>query len=275
MNILIVGLGLIGGSYAINLTKNGYNVYGYDIDNDTISYALNSGWIKEGSTNVDDYIELADLIVICLYPQLILNFLKENKNKFKKGQIITDVCGVKSSFIYEAALLVGDAIYLSHHPMAGREKKGITFASGDIFKGANFLITPTSSCDEEIKILSDLAKTMGFGKISIISPEYHDNIIGFTSQLTHAIAVSLVNSDSDENTKNFIGDSYRDLTRIAMINEGLWSELFLENKDMLLSHIEKFEKELDTLKDSLYNNDKEKLNELFVKSTKTRKGMEK
>ena len=116
---------------------------------------------------------------------------------------------------------------------------------------------------------------LNFKNISVISTKRHDSVVGFTSQLTHAIAVSLVNSDRDSDTKNFIGDSYRDLTRIAMINERLWSELFLENKDELLNHIENFEAELDILKNALKTDDKEKLNELFKHSTIVRKKMEK
>ena len=129
--------------------------------------------------------------------------------------------------------------------------------------------------DFAIKLLKNIGQDLEFGRITVITPERHDKMIGFTSQLTHAIAVSLVNSDKDEETRSFIGDSYRDLTRIAMINEKLWSELFLENKDELLAHIEKFENELDILKNALKTNDKNTLNALFKHSTIVRKKMEK
>ena len=142
--------------------------------------------------------------------------------------VITDVCGIKTSFVYKATALSGEATYLSHHPMAGKEKIGIEYADSNIFNGANYLITPIDGTPSSaIKLLETIANDLEFGRISIITPERHDKMIGFTSQLTHAIAVSLVNSDHDEETKSFIGDSYRDLTRIAMINEKLWSELFL------------------------------------------------
>ena len=276
MKILIVGLGLIGGSYAMALSTKGHLVYGVDINEDSINYARDNMWINSGSTNPKDYIEKVDLIIICLYPQLIINFLKEYGYLFKENQIITDVCGVKSSFVEDAVKLAKPATYLSHHPMAGKEKMGIRFADSNIFIGANFLITPTEGIsDKYILVLKNMAEEMGFGRISVMEPNRHDKMIGFTSQLTHAIAVSLVNSDHDIDTKKYIGDSYRDLTRIAMINERLWSELFLENKDALLSHIESFENELDILKNALYSNDKEKLNDLFRNSTKIRKEMEK
>lgn len=276
MKICIVGLGLIGGSYAMGLSKKNHEVYGIDKNIDTINYAIQNGYIKAGFTDDYNILSEMDLIILAIYPQSILNFLTENNKFFNRNQVITDVCGIKTSFVYKAALLSGEATYLSHHPMAGKEKIGIEYADSSIFKGANFLITPIENTPiQAIKLIDSIGKDLEFGRISVISPERHDKMIGFTSQLTHAIAVSLVNSDSDEETKSFIGDSYRDLTRIAMINEKLWSELFLENKTELLSHIENFEKELDVLKNALKTNDKEKLNELFKHSTIVRKKMEK
>lgn len=276
MKICIVGLGLIGGSYAMGLSKKNHEVYGIDKNIDTINYAIQNGYIKAGFTCDYNILSEMDLIILAIYPQAILNFLTENNKFFNRNQVITDVCGIKTSFVYKAALLSGEATYLSHHPMAGKEKIGIEYADSNIFKGANFLITPVENTPiQAIKLIESIGKDLEFGRVSVISPERHDKMIGFTSQLTHAIAVSLVNSDSDEETKSFIGDSYRDLTRIAMINEKLWSELFLENKTELLNHIDNFEKELDVLKNALKTNDKEKLNKLFKHSTIVRKKMEK
>ena len=275
MKILVVGLGLIGGSYAASLSNKGHKVYGVDINNESLDYALNKKWIVSGASDAGYFISDMDMIIICLYPKLILEFLVKYSKYFKEGQIITDVCGVKSSFVEEATKLAYPATYLSHHPMAGKEKAGIKYSDSRIFIGANFLITPFSDNDQAIEVLKKMAIEMGFGRITVMSPKRHDQMIGFTSQLTHAIAVSLVNSDHDNETKNFIGDSYRDLTRIAMINESLWSELFLENKEALLTHIESFENELNVLKNALYEDDKDRLNELFRSSTKIRKEMEK
>lgn len=275
MNVLIVGLGLMGGAYAYRLSKKGYNVYGVDKNANAINYAINNGYIISGGDNPKDYIPNADLIILSIYPQAILNFLYENKAYFNNKQIITDICGVKSSFVREATSLSLPAVYCSHHPMAGREKIGIEYSKDVIFEGANFLITPLEDNQRAIDVLKRLGADLGFSRFSVMSIEKHDRMIGFTSQLTHAIAVSLVNSDHDKDTKNYIGDSYRDLTRIAMINEVLWSELFLENKDFLLEHISSFEGELARLKNCLATNDKEALKDLFIKSTKTRKEMEK
>ena len=160
--------------------------------------------------------------------------------------------------------------------MAGREELGIEYADDKIFNGANFIITPLEETPQQaMDVLKEIAQDLNFGKITTVSLDKHDQMIGFTSQLTHAIAVSLVNSDYAEDTQRFIGDSYRDLTRIAMINEVLWSELFLENRETLLKHIENFESELNVLKLALKQGDRALLQELFIKSTNIRRKMEK
>ncbi len=276
MKVLIVGLGLMGGAYAYKLKNKGYKVYGTDINKKSIEYAIFNGFIDDGSAKPELFIAKSDIIVLALYPNLIIEFLKKYSKYFNENQIITDISWVKTSFIYEAEKLALPASYVSHHPMAGREKSGVNFSREVSFKSANYLITTTDNSKQyAIEILKQLGKDLGFGKIHVIDCIKHDNVIGFTSQLTHAIAVSLVNSDKDKDTKFFIGDSYRDLTRIAKINEVLWTELFLENKDNLLKSIEQFEDELDVLKNAIKNDDREKLKELFINSTKVRKGMDK
>ena len=276
MKVLIVGLGLMGGAYAYRLSNKGYTVYGSDINMDSIDYALEKKFIANGSVNPEDFIKDSDLIVLAIYPTAILSFINRYHDLFHEGQVITDICGVKSSFIHEATKLSKPAVYCSHHPMAGREKIGIEYSTECVFGGANYLITPLEGTDEfAIDLLKQLGNDLGFKRISVMDIEEHNRMIGFTSQLTHAIAVSLVNSDHDSDTKYYIGDSYRDLTRIAMINENLWSELFLENRKYLLEHIASFEFELDLLKMALYREDKEALCELFRSSTKIRKDMEK
>ena len=276
MKVLIVGLGLMGGAYAYRLSNKGYTVYGSDINMDSIDYALEKKFIANGSVNPEDFIKNSDLIVLAIYPTAILSFINRYHDLFHEGQVITDICGVKSSFIHEATKLSKPAVYCSHHPMAGREKIGIEYSTECVFGGANYLITPTKETKEEaIELLKQIGTDLGFKRISVMDIEKHNRMIGFTSQLTHAIAVSLVNSDHDSDTKYYIGDSYRDLTRIAMINENLWSELFLENRKYLLEHIASFEFELDLLKMALYREDKEALCELFRSSTKIRKDMEK
>lgn len=275
MYILIVGLGLIGASYAKGLKEKGHIIYGIDVKEETINYAKKNKIVDFASLNPEDFIENADLIILCLYPKLILSFIDKYRHLFKEGQIITDVCGVKSFFLKDAITSSLPATYISHHPMAGREKSGIEYADNKIFKGMNFLIINESNKDEDLNVLKQIGKDLGFGNIKIVNKTYHDKMIGFTSQLTHAIAVSLVNSDKEEDTKNFIGDSYRDLTRIAMINEELWSELFFANKTFLIDEIANFEEQLSKLKSSLENDDEESLKEIFISSRIKRKEMEK
>lgn len=271
MRIVIVGLGVIGGSYAMALKEAGYNeVYGIDKNIDTLNKAKALGIIKEGYEDGKEIVSEADLIVLAVYPDLVKSFISNNKENFKDNAIITDVTGIKQLFINEVLDILPDNIdFVFAHPMAGREKKGIDYATNTVFKDANFLITVTGKNKiESLELIEELAYKMGFKHVKRICPKYHDEMIAFTSQLPHALAVALINSDIEgRNTGEFIGDSYRDLTRIANINETLWSQLFLGNKENLLQAIYNFEEELDKIKSCLENEDKEALQELFIKSS--------
>ena len=271
MRIVIVGLGVIGGGYAMALKEAGYTeVYGIDKNAETLRKAKSLGIIKEGYEEEKEIIPNADLIVLAVYPNLVKDFIINNKEYFKDGAIITDVTGIKQLFINEITKVLPENIdFVFAHPMAGREKKGIDYATNKVFKGANFLITVTDrNKDENLYLIENLAYKMGFKHVKRICPKYHDEMIAFTSQLPHALAVALINSDVEgRNTGEFIGDSYRDLTRIANINESLWSQLFLGNKENLLKVIYKFEEELDKIKNCLEDEDKEKLQQLFIKSS--------
>lgn len=274
MKIVVVGLGVIGGSFTMALKEAGYDdVYGIDINEESLEKAKKLGLIKEGFTNGQEIVKSADFIIISLYPRLVKQFIVDNKDNFKDGAVITDATGIKKLFIEDIVKILPKNIdFVFGHPMAGREKKGIDFASSQVFKGANYILTPVSRNKEEnLNMIEDLVYKIGFKRVKRITPDYHDEMIGYTSQLPHSLAVALVNSDVEgRETGSFIGDSYRDLTRIANINEDLWSELFLGNKDNLLKSIENFEIELDKIKDAIENDDKEALKEIFIKSTKRR-----
>ena len=271
MRIVIVGLGVVGGGYAMALKEAGYTeVYGIDNNIETLRKAKSLGIIKEGYTDEKEIIKIADLIVLAVYPNLVKKFIINNKEDFKDGAIITDVTGIKQLFIDEiTSILPKNIDFVFAHPMAGREKKGIDYATNKVFKGANFLITVTDNNKaENLELIENLAYKMGFKNVKKICPKYHDEMIAFTSQLPHALAVALINSDVEgRNTGEFIGDSYRDLTRIANINEALWSQLFLGNKEKLLKAIYNFEEELDKIKNCLEHEDKEALQNLFIKSS--------
>ncbi|WP_026885839.1 prephenate dehydrogenase [Clostridium beijerinckii] len=274
MKIVVVGLGVIGGSFTMALKEAGYNdVYGIDINEESLEKAKKLGLIREGFKNGEEVIKSADFIIISLYPRLVKQFIIDNKSNFKDGAVITDATGIKKMFIEDIVNILPENIdFVFGHPMAGREKKGIDFASSQVFKGANYILTPVSRNKEEnLNMVEDLIYKIGFKRVKRITPEYHDEMIGYTSQLPHSLAVALVNSDVEgRETGSFIGDSYRDLTRIANINEDLWSELFLGNKENLLKSIENFEVELDKIKDAIKYDDKETLKEIFIKSTKRR-----
>lgn len=273
-NVLIVGLGLIGGSYAKGLTKAGYNVSAIDTNPDSIDFAIKHGIIENGSIKIDEtLISTADLIIFGLYPKTMVAWIFENQHYFKKGSVITDVSGVKCGIIDEIeTFLRKDVEFIASHPMAGKEVSGVENADENIFLKANFIITPTENSSVNAKnIVTKLAKDLNFMQISTLTPQKHDEAIGFLSQLTHAIAVSLMNCNDNDDFVKYTGDSFRDLTRIAMINENLWSELFFCNRDILVENINTFQNELENLKQSLQTNDTDKLKELFITSTNRRK----
>lgn len=276
-NITIVGLGLMGGSYALALRElNPKKIYAVDINECALTTGKSMGLIDDGFTDAKIPLAESDLVILCVYPQLVKKFIKENINNFKKGVIITDVTGIKSEFTEEVnELLREDIDFVFGHPMAGREYSGVEYASKEIFKGANYIITPTERNKEEnIKLIEDIAKEIGFKNVQRVSPKTHDKLIGFTSQLPHVIAVSLVNSDnSGLDIGKFTGDSYRDLTRIARINTKLWSELFIGNRENLISEIEEFEKNIREVKNAILNKDLEALGKVLDRASKKREEM--
>lgn len=276
MIITVVGIGVVGGSFVQSLKGLGHDVYGIDTDIKTLAMAKEQGYIIEGYLDGTDIISKTDLTIICLYPSLVLEFIENNK--FKKGSIITDVVGVKSYFIEKALTILDDSIqFISGHPMAGREKKGFEYASKDVFKNANYiLIEHPSNSAEAINFMEKFIYQLGFKSVKRMNSNEHDEVISFTSQLPHVLAVALINSDNQKyDTGKYIGDSYRDLTRIANINEQLWTELFLRNKENLLNSITEFEEQLSIIKTALYNSDDKILEETFIKSSKRREKLEK
>ena len=272
-NILIVGLGLLGGSYAMALTKKGYRVSALTRSQSSIDYALEQGIIAEGKTGVDpEMIARADLIVFSIYPRVLIEWMEENHNLIRPGTVLTDVTGVKGYTVYRVQeLLPEGAEFISAHPMAGRECLGVQNATDEIFKNANYLVVPTESNTEEaITLCEELGRELGFARISRISPEKHDEMIAFLSQLTHAIAVTLMCCNDSPELVNYTGDSFRDLTRIARLNDEMWSELFLANREALLSQIDLFTAELGRLRTRLAEGDRDALREQMRASTARR-----
>lgn len=271
--ILIVGLGLIGGSYAEALSSGGYEVGAIDCNADSIAFALEKGWISSGRADTDgEYIGKFDLIVFALYPHIFIDWIKQNQRFIRPGALLTDVTGVKCSVVYEVQkLLRSDLEFIGAHPMAGREVSGVRNAKKEIFTDANYIVTPTESNTlEAIAACKALGRAIGFKNISTLTPEKHDEIVGFLSHLTHCIAVALMISKESEHMCEYTGDSFRDLTRIAKINGVMWSELFMLNKTELLAQMKLFEAAFDRLRISIEQDDTEALREMMRLSAKRR-----
>ena len=242
--ILIVGLGLIGGCYAEALTAKGYSDIGCITKNEEdIDFALSKGIIKYGVTVPDEkIISDAELIIFALYPTIFLEWIKKYGKLISGDTLVTDVTGVKGSIVEKVQKeLVQGAEFISAHPMAGREKIGVRNSTKDIFKGANYIVVPTEkNSTSAIEICKKLGEELGFATVSVLTVDEHDKMIAFLSQLTHCIAINLMMSNETPSLERFTGDSFRDLTRIAKINDEMWSELFLMNKDALLHEMDAF-----------------------------------
>lgn len=274
MNIGIIGLGLMGASFAKRLSpQKDKTIYGIDQNEQTIQTALELNIIKEGSTDPGKLIKKCNLIILALYPTMIKPWIVENQQYLESGTILMDISGVKTNIVEPVqAILREDLELISIHPMCGRESRGIDFAQADIFDNANYIIVPTDkNTPKAIEAAKQLGKDLRVKNISILSCEEHDRMIGFLSQLTHVIAVSLMNTHDNSHLVEYTGDSFRDLTRIATINENLWSELFLLNKDILLDEIDQFLNATKHFRDSLEKEDIDEMKRLFIQSTNRRK----
>ncbi|BFJ85913.1 prephenate dehydrogenase [Ruthenibacterium sp. CLA-JM-H11] len=272
-NFCIVGLGLLGGSYARGLTEAGCRVTAVDVRGEAIRFALDKGWIAQGTTeDARPLLEQAEAVVLGLYPHALIDWVRANARFLRPGTLVTDVCGVKQAVVGPVQDAMPEGVeFIASHPMAGKEVSGVEYADSAIFRPANFIITPTErNTPRGIAFARQLAETLGFAHIAQLSCAEHDRMIGYVSQLTHAIAVSLMNANGDPRLCEFTGDSFRDLTRIARINEHLWSELFLLNRDALCAEIEQFEASLTDLKEKLQAGDEEGLKDLFRRSTARR-----
>lgn len=272
-HILIVGMGLLGGSYAKALTKKGFYVSAITRSKSSIDYALSEGMIQRGTTEIDpDIIADADLVIFALYPHIFIEWIRENQHLFKSGAVITDVTGVKGCIVPVIQdMLRPDVEFIAAHPMAGKEVSGVQNSDDAIFKGANYVVTPSEkNTPEGIALCEELGHTLGFARVSVLSPSQHDEIIAFVSQLTHCIAISLMTCQKTDHLEDYTGDSFRDLTRIARLNDEMWSELFLLNRDALLHQMGLFEKELDRLRGMLESGDREGLREMMRYSTSRR-----
>ncbi len=277
-NVLIVGLGLMGGSYAIALKKKGYRVGCITRSQSSVDYALENGIVDYGTTEVDPaVIGEADLVVFSLYPHVFLEWIEKNQQYFKSGAILTDVTGVKTSVVYRVQeMLRPDVEFVSAHPMAGREVYGVQNSAGVKVDEANYIVTPTDkNTPEAIAFVKKLGEEIGFARVTQLTPEEHDEIIAFVSQLAHCLAIVLMTCNDLENLEDYTGNSFRDLTRIAHINENMWSELFLMNREALLRQMDLFTEQFARLRDQLATGDVEGMKDMMRRSTERRDAFDK
>jgi len=271
--ILIVGLGLLGGSYAKVLKRFGFHISALTKEQSSIDYALRENLIDEGTIEIDEkIIGEADLVIFALYPHIFVEWIEQNQNLLKSGAIITDVTGVKGSIVYKIQdMLRPDVEFIAAHPMAGREVYGVENSSDKMFVGANYIVTPTErNTPEAIQTCMELGRLLGFANVTTLSPEEHDEMIGFLSQLTHCIAITLMTCNDKDDMEKFTGDSFRDLTRIARINDLMWSELFVANKEALLEQMNLFITKFNELKTMLEVDDVEGMRKMMRHSTERR-----
>ena len=271
---LIVGLGLMGGSYARALKKEGFYVEAIDKNIDAVEYALDKDIIDVGSTVVtEEAVRRADIIVFALYPHVFLDWLDKYGDFIRKDTIITDVTGVKTVIVDKVQEKLGNkAEFIAAHPMAGREVGGVHNSDEAMFRGANYIVVPTEKNTEHaIEVCCELGELLGFRRISVLSPEEHDKMIAFLSQLTHAIAVALMCTNGDSKLCDYTGDSFRDLTRIANINDGMRSELFLLNKDALLEQTDAFIEQITKMRNMIAEGDSDGIRGMMRISTERRK----
>ena len=274
MNILIVGLGLLGGSYAEALTRAGFKVNAITKEQSSVDFALKKGIIAYGTTKVDkELIGSAELVIFALYPHIFTEWINKYQQYLKPGAVITDVTGVKGCIVDKIqALLRPDVEFIAAHPMAGREVCGVENSSAEIFKGANYIVVPTvKNTAGAVELCRDLGEKLGFHQVAELSVEMHDEMIAFLSQLTHCIAVTLMCCNNTPDLEYYTGDSFRDLTRIARINDEMWSELFLDNRDALLNEMRSFKITFDELMEKIESGDREGIRAMMRLSTERRK----
>lgn len=253
MNILIVGLGLIGGSFAKALAHfPNARIYGMDIDETVILKAETEGVILKGVRDDDELLKDMDVIVVCITPRAAIDFI--NRSTFKKGALVTDVCGVKGIMFRE--IKNDDIDYIGGHPMAGKECDGYENSASDLFFGANYImVTQESNSAEHVQILQDIIQYIGCAKITRTTFKEHDSMIAYTSQLMHVVAATLCDNEILDRAEGFSAGSLRDCTRVAKLNPAMWAELFVENREALSEQIDVFTASLKNIEMMIKNSD--------------------
>ena len=274
MNIAVIGMGIIGGSFCKALKKyTSHYVIGINRTQSTLKEAFDCGAIDEMGDETS--LAKADIIIMAVYPKAAIDYIENYGKYIKKGCIVTDSSGIKAEIcpqMTELAEKYGFE-FVGSHPMAGKETNGFSSSDSELYKGASYIIVPCSSNEKSVETLKNLALEIGFGGIKITTPEEHDKMIAFTSQLPHVLACSYVLSPCCINHKGFSAGSYHDVSRVANINSKLWSELFLENKEPLIAELDLLIENINKITDAIKKEDKETLINLLEKAHKTKEAL--
>jgi prephenate dehydrogenase len=260
MKILIAGLGLIGGSFAKAFKKHtDHTVLGYDIVPAVTEFALECGAVDR-IASPEDFGE-ADLTLVCLYPKVAVDFILSNFDRFKPGSTVTDACGVKCAVYDGLRDKLGSArfTFIGMHPMAGKEHSGFDYSDADLFVGGGLLLTPDGAPDDRVAALKSTLMQLGFARCNITTPEHHDLMIAYTSQLPHVLACSYIRDPLAKQHTGYSAGSFQDVTRVAYINDVMWSELFLCNRENLSGEIDLLIKHLTEFKDAINGGDRSQL----------------
>lgn len=263
MKIAVVGLGLIGGSFCKAIKKyTDHQVLGCDVNPSAIAQALKQGAIDEA---IDaDGVARADMTLVCLYPRETVAFMATAP--FRRGTIAVDICGVKAYVVdrLDQPLFERGVRYVPSHPMAGREFSGFAYSTADLYQHASYIVTPTERTDRDaLHTVTVLARQLGFDNIAVSTPKAHDQSIAFTSQLAHVVSSAYIKSPTLFHEQGFSAGSFQDLTRVAKLNEGMWSDLFLFNQEPLLYEIDTIMEHLTQYRDALAAGDKAALQSLL------------
>ena len=271
-NIAVIGLGLIGGSLAKAIAeRTDYHIMAKNRTRSTLLQAIEDGAVHEELT--DENISQADMIILGLYPEEAVEYMKSIGDRVKKSALVIDVSGIKR-YICEKMPPIAEKhgfVFVGTHPMAGKEKGGYFNSEAALFQGASFIITPTGGeHSEQVEWLTEFASDLGFGMRVICSPEEHDRMIAFTSQLPHVLANAYVQSPQCLNHRGFSAGSYRDVSRVARLNEHLWAELFLQNSDALTQELDLLIRNITEMCDAIKANDRETLETILGRGRKVK-----
>lgn len=265
MNVAIVGLGLIGGSLAKTIKKRTSDyVIGFNRNATVCEFALECGAIDKIGTPED--LKNADLTIVCIYPEATVKYITDNVNNFKPGSIVIDACGIKEKICNPLYKMDLPFTFVGAHPMAGREVNGFENSLDDLYDGASFIFTPQDPDSKEVEFLKGYALKLGFGRTAITTPAEHDEIIAFTSQIAHVLACAYVLSPNSSKHFGFSAGSFKDVSRVAKINETLWTELFIENKEALGKEIDNLISNLTSFKNAITESNAEELETMLRNS---------